>query len=57
MKDFQLTLNLNEVNLIIKSLGNLPFNQVSDLINKIHAQAQQQLVSNGHEKMTTADEK
>ncbi|MCC6371443.1 MAG: hypothetical protein IT236_10605 [Bacteroidia bacterium] len=49
MKDFQLTLNINEVNQIIKALGHMPFNQVSDLIAKIHAQAQQQLVSNGHQ--------
>ena len=57
MKDFELTLNINEVNLIIKALGNMPFNQVSDLITKIHAQAQKQLVSNGHEKISAEGQK
>lgn len=50
MKEFKLKLDINEVNLIIKALGNLPFNQVSELVGKIHNQAQEQLVAaNGHE--------
>jgi len=50
MKDFKLKLDIAEVNLIIKALGNLPFNQVNELIAKIHSQAQEQLVAaNGHE--------
>lgn len=54
MKDFKLTLNLNEVNLILKALGNLPYNQVSEVISKIHAQAQEQIsIPNGHEKVLT----
>lgn len=53
MKDFQLTLSLNEVNIIIKALGNLPFNQVNEIIAKIHTQAQEQITAptNGHEKV------
>ena len=54
MKEFKLTLQLTEVNLILKALGDMPFNQVSELVTKIHAQAKEQLASNGHEK-TTAD--
>lgn len=38
-----LNLFLEEVNLILGSLGNLPFNQVSGLIEKIKAQAIPQL--------------
>jgi hypothetical protein len=50
MKDFKLTLNVNEMNLIIRALGNLPYNQVNELLNKIHAQAQEQLTAaNGQE--------
>jgi hypothetical protein len=50
MKDFKLTLNVNEVNLIVRALGNMPYNQVNELLNKIHAQAQEQLAAaNGHE--------
>lgn len=50
MKDFKLTLNLEEVNLVIKALSELPFKQVNDLVAKIHLQAQEQLVAaNGHE--------
>lgn len=43
MKEFKLTLNVNDVNLILKALGNLPYNQVNELVSKIHAQAQQQM--------------
>ena len=54
MKNFKLTLTLDEVNLIIKALGNLPFNQVNDLVATIHLQAQEQLVAaNGHEPLVT----
>ncbi len=55
MKDFKLSLNLNEVNMIIKALSNLPYNQVNEIISKIHAQAQEQLSmpANGQEKTIT----
>jgi hypothetical protein len=38
-----LQLPMEDVNLILKALGNLPFNQVYDLIGKIHQQANEQL--------------
>lgn len=45
MKEFKLVLNVNEVNIILKSLGNMPYNQVNEIVNKIHAQAQEQLTN------------
>lgn len=39
MQDIQLELTFEEVNIILKALGNLPFNQVYELIGKIHEQA------------------
>ena len=41
-KNIQLKLNFEEVNVILKALGNLPFNEVYDLIGKIHEQANTQ---------------
>lgn len=38
----QLDLTLEEVNIILKALGNLPFNEVYDIIGKIHDQANAQ---------------
>jgi hypothetical protein len=43
MKDFNLNLSINEVNLVLKALSQLPYHQVNDVISKIHAQAQDQL--------------
>jgi|GEM_PF-6141187 len=43
MKDFKITVNVNETNLILRALGHMPYNQVSDLVAKIHAQVQDQL--------------
>lgn len=45
MKEFKLILNVNEVNTILKALGNMPYNQVSEIVTKIHAQAQEQLTN------------
>ena len=41
-KEIQLKLNIDEINLLLKALGNLPFNEVYDLIGKIHDQANAQ---------------
>jgi hypothetical protein len=54
MKEFKLELSLNEVNLILKALGDLPYSQVTELVAKIHAQAKEQLASNGHDKEDAA---
>jgi phosphoribosylformylglycinamidine (FGAM) synthase PurS component len=45
MKEFKLLLNVNEVNTILKALGNMPYNQVNDIVSKIHTQAQEQLTN------------
>lgn len=43
MENVTLKLSVQEINTIIKSLSNLPYNQVFDLIEKVHAQANSQL--------------
>jgi hypothetical protein len=43
MKDLNLNLNINEVNIVLRALSNLPYNQVNTLIEKIQQQAQQQI--------------
>jgi hypothetical protein len=43
MKKIRLELSLEEVNLILQSLGEFPFKEVYELIGKINAQANQQL--------------
>lgn len=43
MNQIQLTLELSEINRILEALGNQPYAQVFQLINKIQAQAEQQL--------------
>lgn len=56
MKDFKLALDLNEINLILKALGNLPYSQVNELVNKIHQQAKDQMVmANGHQNATVIE--
>jgi hypothetical protein len=43
MKDISLTLTIEETNLVLEALGNLPFVRVFALIGKIQEQARQQL--------------
>lgn len=43
MENFSLTLTLNEVNVILRSLGQHPFVEIADLIGKIKQQAEAQL--------------
>lgn len=45
MKDLEFQLSVQEANLVIKALGQLPFNQVNELIGKIHQQASTQISS------------
>jgi len=47
MNEITLKLTIEEANLILESLGNLPFARVYQLIGKIQQQAGQQL--NGHD--------
>ena len=54
MKNLQLELTLEETNLILESLGQLPFVKVHQLITKIQQQAQGQLnQENGSEAAPT----
>ncbi len=42
-KEIELQLTFEEVNLVLKALGSLPFSQVFELIGKIHDQANDQV--------------
>ena len=46
MKEINLTVTIDEANLILEALGNLPFSRVYTLIAKLQEQAGQQLNSN-----------
>lgn len=43
MKEVNLKLSVNEVNMVIKALGQFPYNQVYETVNKIHTQASEQV--------------
>ena len=43
MKEINLTVNIDEANLILEALGNLPFVKVFALIGKIQEQSSQQI--------------
>lgn len=43
MKQVNLKLSVNEVNMVIKALGQFPYNQVCETITRIHAQASEQV--------------
>ncbi len=47
MKTVTFALTLDEANLLFKALGKMPFEQVYELIGKMHGQANQQLSGNG----------
>ncbi|CAN5918005.1 hypothetical protein BH11BAC7_BH11BAC7_37150 [soil metagenome] len=46
MKKVTFTVSLDEANLLFKSLGRMPFEQVYELIGKMNEQANQQLSGN-----------
>ena len=43
MQDINLTLDIDDVNIILEGLGNLPFAKVYVLVGKIQAQAAEQI--------------
>jgi hypothetical protein len=43
MQDIQLRLTIDELNLVLEGIGNLPFARVFALVGKIQAQAGEQL--------------
>lgn len=48
MEKITLTLTLDEANLLLKALGEMPFREVFELIGKIQHQANQQLQGTNH---------
>ena len=46
MKQLSLTVTVEEANVILEALGNLPFSKVFALIGKLQGQARQQLSDN-----------
>ena len=46
MQQLNLQLTVDEVNLILRALGNLPFAEVYELVGKINNQANDQLRNN-----------
>jgi hypothetical protein len=56
MNDIRLTLSVTETNLVLQALGNLPYYQVCNLIEKVQAQANLQIThlnGNGQAEATT----
>lgn len=47
MQEINLTLTVDEINVILESLGNMPFAKVHTIISKIQQQAAGQLNLNG----------
>ena len=45
MKEITLTVKVEEINMILSALGNLPFIQVHELIAKLQTQATEQLTA------------
>jgi hypothetical protein len=48
MEKLKLELTIDEINRILQALGNLPFNEVFELIGKINQQANDQLSNNAN---------
>ena len=46
MKELTLVLTVEEANIVLDSLGNMPFRSVYQLVGKIQAQAEEQLGAN-----------
>ena len=51
-----LDLTVNEINLILQALGNGPFVQVADLIQKIKSQAESQISKQTAHETSSVDE-
>ena len=58
MKEIQLSVTIDEANLILEALGNLPFTKVYELIGKIQEQASEQLAAeNGQANQNGVEQK
>jgi hypothetical protein len=54
MKTIRLELTVEETNLVLEALGNLPFIKVHELISKIHQQASPQVASTDNNAAATS---
>ena len=45
MRDLNLSLSIDEINLILEAVGNLPFHRLYALVGKVQKQASEQLNS------------
>lgn len=52
MEKINLRLTIEETNMVLEALGNLPFSRVYNLIGKIQEQAEQQIGASGGKKET-----
>ena len=57
MKELKFLLNVNEANTVLRALGNLPYLQVYELMQKIQEQAQAQLQNGAKGGMVQSAEK
>lgn len=55
MNNIKLKLSVEETNLLLQALSNLPYGQVFELVTKIQSQAQQQLNQNEEEPTNSSD--
>ncbi len=52
MESINTKLTVNELNLILEALGNMPYYRVHELIHNIHSQAQEQLNGMSKQRVT-----
>jgi hypothetical protein len=57
MKELKLTLTLDEANLVLQALGQLPYVQVHELVRKIQMQSEPQLQNDNNNGSTKRDVK
>ncbi|PCK09208.1 MAG: hypothetical protein COA42_04945 [Alteromonadaceae bacterium] len=55
MKDINLNLSIEQTNVILQALGNLPFVQVHELIDSIQEQASKQVAEQEQSEAAPAD--
>ena len=55
MKEIKLELTIDEINVILEALGQMPFQQVYNIIHKIHQQANSQLGQDGDMKLANPE--
>ncbi len=56
MRELNLSLTIDEVNLILEAVGNLPFHRVYALVGKVQQQASQQLAAPSARELGRSDD-